>query len=63
MTVRQQFEAWWKRSHREEMTRAPVTHTDWLARDDIWGEGGYAQPCVHFDWKTWQAAFAAGRRK
>lgn len=60
MTLRERFEAYYMRRHPDTAKRAEV----WFQRDDLlWGEAGYAQPVVHFEWLAYRAGYMAGRRK
>lgn len=63
MSIREQFERYWNRTHVDELARATITGTKWLERSDLWGKGGYMQPVVHHDWRTFRAGYLAKRRK
>ena len=53
------FERAWKK---QNMDRRDKFDT-WLFRSDIWGSGGYEQPCVHFDWLYFKAGAAWARKQ
>lgn len=46
------FESYWKKKASDVPSRQ---HRIFLKKDDIWGEPGYAQPAVHFDWLAFRA--------
>lgn len=51
--LRAAFEEHYRREN-ESMKPEEQMET-WLKRDDIWAEGGYAQPTTHFDWMYFKA--------
>lgn len=42
----QAFERHWKAENKDKLKKLAT----WLARSDVWGDAGYEQPCVHFEW-------------
>jgi hypothetical protein len=44
--ARKAFEAYWQERHPE----SKYPRDFWLTRDSVWGDPGYKQPMVHFDW-------------
>lgn len=51
--LRATFETWWKGEHSEE----DYPRDRWLVWDDVWGEDGYRQPSVHFEWLAFKAGW------
>lgn len=53
------FERHWKSHNRDQKAKFDT----WLARSDVWGDDGYEQPCVHFDWLAFKAGAAWARKQ
>lgn len=54
MTLRQKFEAWWKREYPPE--RLEATTFEYF-------DGEYTDDSVNADWIAYRAGYKAGRRK
>lgn len=56
--LRKAYERWAKRQ-RPQYAEKPAI---WFERDTVWGEDGYMQPCVHFEWLAFKAGAKYRRR-
>jgi len=60
--LRKAYERYWIKRH-PDYAHTEKLRAIWLKRSsDTWGEPGYMQPIVHFDWLAFKAGAAYGRR-
>lgn len=53
------FESCWKSENKDQSKKFRT----WLAKSDIWGEPGYEQPSVHFEWVYFKRGIEWARKQ